>query len=116
MYNNKSRTCYRIQRQIYQQDRHLYAYRSVWLHDSVSVILKGDTVYTDRWRYKDRYKFVYKNTTDTMIVRDSIPYTVTIEKPLSKKDKYYIAFGKIAQGVIFVLIVILIVLIDRKNK
>lgn len=51
-----------------------------------------------------------------MIVRDSIPYPVTIEKPLSKKDKYYIAFGKIAQGVIFVLIVILMVLIDRKNK
>ena len=50
-----------------------------------------------------------------MVVRDSIPYPVTIEKPLSKKDKYYIAFGKIAQGVIFVLI-ILIVLIDRKDK
>jgi len=89
---------------------------SVWLHDSVSVLVKGDTIYTDRWRYKDRYKFVYKNTTDTMVVRDSIPYPVTIEKPLSKKDKYYIAFGKIAQGVIFVLIFFLIVLIDRKDK
>lgn len=88
---------------------------SVWLHDSVSVFVRGDTIYTDRWRYKDRYKFVYKNTTDTIVVRDSIPYPVTIEKPLSKKDKYYIAFGKIAQGVIFVLI-ILIVIIDRKNK
>lgn len=88
---------------------------SVWLHDSVSVLVKGDTIYTDRWRYKDRYKFVYKNTTDTMVVRDSIPYPVTIEKPLSKMDKYYIVFGKITQGVIFVLI-ILIVLIDRKDK
>lgn len=59
---------------------------------------------------------MYKNTTDTMVVRDSIPYPVTIEKPLSKKDKYYIAFGKIAQGVIFVLIFFLIVIIDRKDK
>lgn len=50
-----------------------------------------------------------------MIVRDSIPYPVTIEKPLSKREKYYIALWKIAQGVIFVLI-ILIVIIDRKDK
>ena len=55
----------------------------------------------------------------SLTTKKAISFTLKellLEKPLSKKDKYYIAFGKIAQGVIFVLMIFLIVLIDRKNK
>lgn len=59
---------------------------SVWLHDSVSVLIKGDTVYNERWHYKDRYKYIYKNKTDTLVVKDSVPYKVYVEIDKAKKS------------------------------
>lgn len=52
---------------------------SVYLHDSVSVFAKSDTVYMTKTRYKDRIRFVYHTNTDTVVVRDSIPYPVKVE-------------------------------------
>lgn len=52
---------------------------SVYLHDSVAVYTKGDTVFTTKTRYKDRLKYVYNTKTDTVAVHDSIPYPVKVE-------------------------------------
>lgn len=74
---------------------------SVYVHDSVSVYIRGDTVFKDKYqlRYKDRY--IIRNKSDTLIVRDSIPYKVEIEKQLSKADKA-LNIGKIASVCLFI--------------
>lgn len=71
---------------------------SVYVHDSVSVYIRGDTVFKDKYhlQYKDRYCKKY------LIVRDSIPYKVEIEKQLSKTDKTFLNIGKIASACLFV--------------
>lgn len=75
---------------------------SVYVHDSVSVYIRGDTIFKDKFRlqYKDRY--IVRNKSDTLIVRDSIPYKVEVEKQLSKTDKAFMNIGKIASVVLFI--------------
>lgn len=69
---------------------------SVYVHDSVSVYIRGDTVFKDKYhiKYKDRY--IARNKSDTLIVRDSIPYKVEVVKQLSKTDRAFLNIGKIA--------------------
>ena len=56
---------------------------SVWLHDSISVKEKGDTVRIEHWhtQYRDRWR------TDTIYQskRDSIPYPVEVVKEVPAK-------------------------------
>lgn len=88
---------------------------SVWLHDSVFVLQKGDTVLTDRWHYRDRYRYIYKNRTDTLLVHDSIPYKVVIEKPPSGMQKLYVYVGK-AAVYIFAILGLIIAILARKIR
>ena len=89
---------------------------SVYVHDSVSVYIRGDTVFKDKYhiQYKDRY--IVRNKSDTLIVRDSIPYKVGVEKTLSKTDKAFLKIGKIASVCIFIGILAFIGWIYRKVK
>lgn len=48
---------------------------SIYIHDSINTLIKGDTVYKDVYKYI--YKQVYK--VDTFIKTDSIPYPVEVE-------------------------------------
>ena len=75
---------------------------SVYVHDSVSVYIRGDTVFNDKYhlQYKDRY--IVRNKSDTLIVRDSIPYKVGVEKPLSKTERAFLNIGKIASVCLFI--------------
>ena len=75
---------------------------SVYVHDSISVYIRGDTVFKDKYhlKYKDRY--IVRNKSDTLIVRDSIPYKVGVEKTLSKTDKAFLNIGKIASVCFFI--------------
>ena len=75
---------------------------SVYVHDSVSVYIRGDTVFKDKYhiQYKDRY--IVRNKSDTLIVRDLIPYKVGVEKTLSKTDKAFLNIGKIASVCLFI--------------
>ena len=75
---------------------------SVWLYDSVFVFKNGDTIFKDRWHYRDRYKYLYKNHTDTIIAVDSIPYKVYV----TKKDT-----GDSTTGKLIVLLIVLIAFI-----
>ena len=83
---------------------------SVYLHDSVTVFAKGDTVYIAKTRFKDRFKIVYHTTTDTVAVHDSIPYPVKVEveKRPSVIDKVFAWLGKMA-SILFVVFTVLIV-------
>ena len=89
---------------------------SVYVHDSVSVYIRGDTVFTYKYhiQYKDRY--IARNKSDTLIIRDSIPYKVEVSKQLSKTDRYFLKIGKIASVCIFIGILAFIVWIYRKVK
>lgn len=83
---------------------------SVYLHDSVSVFTKGDTVYMMKTRYKDRIRFVYNTKTDTVAVHDSIPYPVKVEveKKQTFIDKVVIGFG-VVTGLLLIVFFILVV-------
>lgn len=89
-------------------------YDSVYQHDSVYVIIKGDTLYEYRDRYVLRYVFV--NKTDTIISVDSISVPVIVEKQLSKWEKAKIELGGLAFGAIFVLLVIILLYICVYQK
>lgn len=75
---------------------------SVYVHDSVSVYIRGDTVFKDKYqlRYKDRY--IIRNKSDTLIVRDSIQYKIDVDKQLSMIDKAFLNIGKIASVCLFI--------------
>ena len=83
---------------------------SVYLHDSVSVFVRGDTIFTTKTRYKDRLKYIYNTKTDTVAVHDSIPYPVKVEveKKQSAIDKVLTGLGKIA-GILLVVFAVLVV-------
>ena len=89
---------------------------SVYVHDSVSVYIRGDTVFKDKYylQYKDRYIVI--NKSDTLIVRDSIPYKVGVENTLSKTDKAFLKIGKIASVCTFIGILAFIGWIYRRVK
>ena len=89
---------------------------SVYVHDSVSVYIRGDTVFKDKYSIKYRDRFVYRNKSDTVIVRDSIPYKVKTEKQLSKTDKAFLNIGKIASVCIFICVLAFIGWIYRRVK
>lgn len=60
---------------------------SVWVHDSVNVWMKGDTVYKEHWHkiYKDRY--VYSNKKDTVMQTDSVRVPYPVARELSRWEK-----------------------------
>ena len=89
---------------------------SVYVQDSVSVYFRGDAVFKDKYhlQYKDRY--IVRNKSDTLIVRDSIPYKVGVEKTLSKTDKAFLNIGKIASVCFFIGILAFIGWIYRRVK
>ena len=75
---------------------------SIYVHDSVSVYIRGDTVF--KYKYHLQYKDIYivRNKSDTLIVRDSNPYKVGVEKTLSKTDRAFLKIGKIASICLFI--------------
>lgn len=89
---------------------------SIYVHDSVSVYIRGDTVFKDKYhlQYKDRY--IVRNKSDTLIVRDSIPYKVEVGKQLSNTDRAFLKIGKIASVCLFIGIIAFFGWIYRKVK
>ncbi len=85
---------------------------SVYVRDSVSVWMKGDTVFKDRWR--DRVRDLRGTLIVNDTVRDTItkPYyitkTNTVEKELTWFQKVMLGSGKVlwVAGILSVLVVI----------
>lgn len=86
----------------------------VYLHDSVYIKEKGDTIYMYKYRYLDRYKFL----TDTCYIArtDTIVNVVEVERPLTRWEKAKQEVGGIAMGVLGVLVVLGIVRLIRRIK
>ena len=78
------------------------------IHDSVSVIQRGDTVAEYRYRYiykyKDRVDTLYINRTDTI----RVPYPVEIEKRLTVWQRMKIEVGGWAMAAVIVIILIVV--------
>lgn len=90
---------------------------SIFVHDSVAVLVRGDNTITDRWHTKIIYKLIYLNTTDTLVkeryyvdtlrVTDTVYKYKTVEKPTSTLDKVRCFFGDV-----FVILIIFHVIIS----
>ena len=89
---------------------------SVYVHDSVSVYIRGYTVFKDKYHLQYKNRYIVRNKSDTLIVRDSIPYKVDVSKQLSKTDRAFLNIGKIASVCIFIGILAFIGWIYRKVK
>ena len=75
---------------------------SVERHDSVTVYTKGDTVFSEKFRYmtkwKERVKIVTNTDTLTKIVDRPVP--VYVEKELSKWQKIRMGIGSLLLSVL----------------
>lgn len=87
---------------------------SIHVHDSIFVLMKGDTVFRDRYHtvYKDRYfrDTMYMHKTDSI----QVPYPV--EKPLSKWKNFKLQVGGFSIAAIIVIILIVVGKIVYKLK
>ena len=71
---------------------------SVYLHDSIHIVEKADTVLIERWhtRWRDRLR------TDTIYISkaDTIQVPYPVERKLSRAEQRYITIGKWSVGVL----------------
>ena len=95
------------------KDRFLYD--SIYVHDSIFTLIKGDTVYI----YKNKETNRLVNKTDTIIKTDTIKVQVEITKTVTKTETSVKEINKLywwqkilmsIGGIVFVLIIIYIVL------
>lgn len=70
--------------EIHTEERTKIQTDSIYLHDSVFVMQKGDTIYISKTRYRDRIKA----STDTIKQTDSVPYSVEVVKEVHRANKY----------------------------
>ena len=77
---------------------------SIWLHDSINVSEKGDTIRIERWRTKyierEMYDTVYQSKTDSI----PVPYEVTKEVPRSRSTVEWVL---IVVGILSLMILII---------
>ena len=52
---------------------------SIYLHDSVQIERRGDTVFRDRWHVRTQRLSIHDTVYMSRV--DSVPYTVYVEKP-----------------------------------
>jgi len=80
---------------------------SVWLHDSIKVTEKGDTIRIEKWHTKYvesiRHDTLYQATHDT--IPQPYPVTQYVEKPLSKIQKAFIGVGILSLMVVIIFMV-----------
>ncbi|MFV0467817.1 MAG: hypothetical protein ACK5MK_02695 [Dysgonomonas sp.] len=83
----KTKTVYIPVESVKTEYKNNYLRDSIYLHDSVSIYQRGDTVFRD----KLRYIFTEKVKTDSVYIHDSIPYIkeVTVKGDTIYKMKWY---------------------------
>lgn len=91
---------------------HSTKHDSIWVHDSIQVTEKGDTVRIEKWHTK----YIEKQVHDTLYQSktDSVPkpYPVTeyVEKPLSKIEK-----GLMGVGILTLMALVIVVAMKIKR-
>lgn len=78
---------------------------SIYVHDSINTLQKGDTVYRDRWHRETILKEVYKTKTDSLVKRDSIPVPYPVERELSRWERFQLKYAVWAMGMLCVVLV-----------
>lgn len=71
---------------------------SVYVRDSVWVRSSGDTTTIYKYRYRDRWRNVYRTSTDTVIKRDSLTVVNEVEKPLTSRQAALVRLGEVFIG------------------
>lgn len=99
--------------------RDRFLHDSIYVHDSIFTLIKGDTVYI----YKNKETNRLVNKTDTIIKTDTIKVPVKITKTVTKAETHIKEVNKLywwqkilmsIGGIVFVLIIIYIVLKIKK--
>lgn len=87
---------------------------SILTRDSVWMVLKGDTIYKEKYKYVDRLKYVYKTTHDTIYQRvdSTIVKVKYIEKPIGFFKKVKMTLW----GIIMAMAALAVVAIIRRLK
>lgn len=95
----------------------LHKMDSIYIHDSISTWLNGDTVYKDRIHTEKILKLIFKTRTDTFIKVDSIPIATpakTIEKELSWWEQFQLKYAVWFMGAACILFIALVAIIYRR--
>lgn len=86
------------------------------VHDSVTVMLRGDTVvvekYRDRYRVRELRDTVYRSMVDS--VKVSVPYPVEVK--LTAWQRARMNLGGVAMGVLVIALCAAVVWLARKRK
>lgn len=99
--------------------RDRFLHDSIYVHDSIFTLIKGDTVYI----YKNKETNRLVNKTDTIIKTDTIKVPVEITKTVIKAETHIKEVNKLywwqkilmsIGGIVFILIIIYIVLKIKK--
>lgn len=117
VFSSCTRTVYVPQTTIQRDSIYLTQYQkdSIYLHDSVFVKEKGDTIWLEKWHTK----YIEKLRTDTMYVEhnDTIREAYPVEKQLSFSQKSFITLGKVSLGaIITAVLAFTIFLLFRKRS
>lgn len=112
-----TRTVYVPQTSIQRDSIYLTQYKrdSIYMHDSVYIHLKSDTLYIEKWHTK----LVKLVESDTLYIErnDTIREPYPVEKPLTYWQKNFMSIGKVSLGIWGgILIAILIYIIIRKRR
>ena len=87
---------------------------SVWVHDSVSVWMKGDTVFKDKVRTKHEDHYIYTNKTDTVMKTDSVRVPFPVEKKLGRWEQIKVDYFVPICCVLAIILLSLLWLIKRR--
>ena len=81
-------------------------YDSIYKHDSIFYLIKGDTVY--KYVKQVEYKYLFINRMDTILKTDSIQVPYPVEKRLTRWQTLKMELGGWALGVIigFALVIV----------
>lgn len=94
----------------------LHTSDSILIHDSISVFLKGDTVYKDKWHKEKELKTVYKTKVDSILKIDSIPAPYPVEKELTKWEQFQLKYSIWAFGALCMVLLYLSYKLYRRIK
>jgi len=81
-------------------------YDSIYKHDSIFYLIKGDTVY--KYVKQVEYKYLFINRTDTILKTDSIQVPYPVEKRLTRWQTLKMGLGGWALGVIIVFALVIV--------
>lgn len=87
---------------------------SIYQRDSVYMLVKGDTVYS--FRYKYLYRYLTTNRTDTILKTDSIQVPYPVEKQLNRWQALKMELGGWAFGLVIGFILVLVVRVVNRYR